>query len=314
MKQKYLLKGLIKNIPGIERIYNFHKHGGGDTASARYCYSIWLRHLVLAYKNGLSEMPKTIAELGPGHSIGVGIAALLSGVKKYHGLDLIRYSNAEINVGILHDLVDLFVNQAPIPDNEEFPLIEPRLDDYSFPGHIITTSTINTLIQGEIIAKIEEAIRDIDYNKTNETIVYEAPWNEVYVEKNSVDFIMSQTVLQHIDSIEDAYEKMDLWLKPNGMISHTIDLQSMLSADEWYGHWTYSDLEWKIVRGRKDYYINRLPLSAHLSFLQDHNFSIIYLTKKSELTIPNRKQLAKRFLQMTDEDLSTSICFLQAVK
>lgn len=49
----YLLKGIIKSMTGIELIYQFNESTGG-TINARYCYSIWLRHLLFAYHNAFN--------------------------------------------------------------------------------------------------------------------------------------------------------------------------------------------------------------------------------------------------------------------
>ena len=60
------------------------KHGVGATPSARYCYAVWLRHLIHVRRCGLRGIPETVAELGPGGSIGCGLAALLSGCARYY--------------------------------------------------------------------------------------------------------------------------------------------------------------------------------------------------------------------------------------
>ena len=79
------LAGLATYVPGYEYL-----EPTGGTSSARYCYSVWLRHLVMAYDSGLLQRPPaTVAELGPGDSIGIGLAALLSGARKYHALDVV---------------------------------------------------------------------------------------------------------------------------------------------------------------------------------------------------------------------------------
>ncbi len=90
LKAKALLSGLASWLPG----YDVARTTGG-TDSARYCYSVWLRHLVLAASSGRLQagVPRIVAELGPGDSVGIGIAALLSGAERYYALDLLPYSD-----------------------------------------------------------------------------------------------------------------------------------------------------------------------------------------------------------------------------
>ncbi len=67
MKAKHLLKGILRNIPGIKYIRNIPQTTGG-TCDARYCYSVWLRHLIHANQKGYDKVPQTLAEFGPGDS------------------------------------------------------------------------------------------------------------------------------------------------------------------------------------------------------------------------------------------------------
>ena len=61
-----VVKGIISRVPGL-RLFTSRLHKGtGGTISARYCYSVWLRHLVKAKENRLPIRYKRIAELGPG--------------------------------------------------------------------------------------------------------------------------------------------------------------------------------------------------------------------------------------------------------
>lgn len=73
---KSIVKGFLTFIPGWQWI---RRKEGGGASSARYCYSVWLRHRTLAARCGFTSQPKTVAELGPGDSIGTGLAGLLSG-------------------------------------------------------------------------------------------------------------------------------------------------------------------------------------------------------------------------------------------
>ena len=130
MKSKQLIKGLATFIPGVSR---YILKGTGGTGSARYCYSVWMRHLKMAKKSGLNPYPKIVAELGPGDSLGIGLSALVSGCEKYFALDIVEYSNIERNLMIFEELVSLFSKRTDIPENNEFPNVKPSLEDYSFP-------------------------------------------------------------------------------------------------------------------------------------------------------------------------------------
>ena len=52
LKIGQLLYGVATYVPGVAAIFG---RGGGDTQSARYCYSVWLRHLVMAFASGLKK-------------------------------------------------------------------------------------------------------------------------------------------------------------------------------------------------------------------------------------------------------------------
>ena len=93
--------------------------------------------LVLGARKPAPSIPKVVAELGPGDSIGIGLAALLSGAERYFALDLVRYSGLEKNLEIFDELVSLFAAQAPIPGEQEFPFLYPKLDCYDFPHALV---------------------------------------------------------------------------------------------------------------------------------------------------------------------------------
>lgn len=131
---KSIIKGLLSYTPVKPLLI---RKGTGGTDSARYCYSVWLRHLVLLYQNGMKEHPKIIAELGPGDSLGIGMAAILTGAEKYFAFDVIKHSNLKQNISILEELINLFLNQTDIPDESEFPDVKPKISNYSFPKEIL---------------------------------------------------------------------------------------------------------------------------------------------------------------------------------
>lgn len=317
MKIKYLIKGIFKSIPGIEYIYKFHKETGG-TNNARYCYSVWLRHLIHANANGMDSIPERIAELGPGDSLGIGLSALISGSEYYFALDIVKYCNAEFNLKIFEELVVLFRNKEAIPDDSEFPNIKPTIKNHCFPDYIFSDSHLKKMLDENRLLRIRNSIIALDKpdaTSSVDMVTYKAPWNNTIVNDiEPVDMIISQAVLQHIDDLTTTYELMYKWLKPSGFMSHAIDFKCMGSSDNWYGHWTYSDIEWKIIRGRKKYFINREPFSTHIKLLINNKFKVISDIKTVSKNIIERKKLATRFKEMSTEDISISGVFIQATR
>ena len=288
---------------------------GSGINSARSCYSVWLRHLVMSYKNGLSmRPPKCVAELGPGESLGVGLAALLSGANKYYALDAVRHSNITRNIEVFDELVELFINKEDIPDEIEFPRLEPKLETYEFPEYLLTQERLKEALSGSRIEAIRNEI--ISSNETNGTYIsYFVPWSDSSVIKeSSVDMIISQVVLEHVDDLKIAYPAMYLWLKPWGFMSHRIDYQSHGTSAKWNGHWGYSDFTWKLIMGRAVYLINRCPHSYHINLIEKAGFKVTSDIKYERNDGINRKNLAPRFRTLSNDDLSNSGCFIQCVK
>jgi hypothetical protein len=303
----------VTALPPVKRILRRRVTGTGGTDSARYCYSVWLRHLVLAGEGGKNTNPKSVAELGPGDSIGVGLAALLSGAERYFALDLVAHANPERNLAIFDGLVALFRAEGDIPDNAELPEVSPRLNSYRYPRGILTGDRMTQSLASERVANIRASIKNCASNKS--LIQYRAPWyNEQIIERDSIDMIFSQAVLEHVDQLVETYRTMHLWLAPEGFMSHTIDLKSHGWAEEWNGHWTYSDFMWKLVRGKDAWFINREPASRHIKILLEEGFRVPCQVRTTLPTRVTRRQLAARYRDMPEDDLTTSELFIHAIK
>ena len=306
-----LLKGMATFIPGACSTFSPKRTGG--TESARYCYSVWLRHLVMAHRNGLSDNPATIAELGPGDSIGIGLAALISGAAKYYALDVVEYATLTHNLTTFDELVTLFKNKVAIPGNDEFPGVIPQLSSYAFPGDILTDDRLNAVLDDDRLKAIRQAVQDVD--RADSVIRYHVPWYDSNViENESIDMILSQAVLEHVDGLIRAYESMYWWLKPGGFMSHSIDFRGHGTANDWNGHWTYSDLAWKVIKGKRPYLINRSPHSQHIKLMNEAGFQVICDVTHQLHSRINSRNLAPRFRNMQQADLTTSTAFIQASK
>jgi len=318
-KTKYLILGLGTFVPGYARLPVLSKAApvsSGGTGSARYCYSVWLRHLVKAHENGLPTNPAAVAELGPGDSIGVGLAALLSGAKTYHAFDAVNYLDNTRNLQVFDELVELFCKRANIPDNREFPEVRPVLDSYEFPSGPLADAHLRDCLRRERTEAIREELLDFKRAK-HRFIFYAAPWDEqTVIRPNSIDMVYSQAVLEHVNDLEGTYQSLCKWLKPGGIMSHVIDFRCHGCAEQWNGHWSYSDLTWKLIRGKRSFLINRAPHNIHLALLREHGFDVAYELREPATPSSgiDRSRLAPGFRDISDEDLQTSGAFIQAVK
>jgi SAM-dependent methyltransferase len=297
--------------------------GTGGTDNARYCYSVWLRHLVLLKSQSNDfEIPKVVAELGPGDSIGIGIAALISGVDKYYALDVVKFANPKRNLHIFNELVELFKKRDNIPSKKEFPNLHPYLNSYDFPNHIFTDDHLKIMLNEDRLNRIKNAIikdekleDNLNIDNKDTKIVYAVPWNQYDISINdSVDLIYSQAVLEHVDDLEDTYQQMYRWLKPGGFMSHVIDFKCHGTSKKWNGHWTYSDFMWNFIRGRRNYLLNREPFSTHINLLKKNKFTIINIKKVTDFNGLKIENLNYKFNFLTDEDLCTSSVLIQSTK
>lgn len=305
-----ILKGLIKHVPGVKKMLS---GGTGGTTESRYCYSIWMRHL-MHWSSVHSRLPETVIEIGPGDSLGVGLAALLSGSSRLYALDVVKYWDNQRNVQVFEALVELFGQKAAIPDASEYPNVKPLLTNYEFPASMLTDQRLSQSLSPARINSIRKELSDPE-NPQNTFIKCQVPWNRhTAIAAESADFIYSQAVLEYVSDLDETFGLMKQWLKPAGLMSHTIDFKSHGLTPSWNGHWTLSDLEWRIVKGGQKFLLNREPVSTYVDLHKKHGFSII---KNLSTTMKNNMRdvsWAKKFKHLSEEDKTTSGAYMLSVK
>ncbi|MGA8831828.1 MAG: hypothetical protein WB554_09500 [Desulfomonilaceae bacterium] len=312
-----MIKGLLSYLPGIYTFVDKTR-----SASTRFCYSVWMRHLVISWEcGGLRSFPNSLLELGPGSSFGVGLAAMLTGANQYYALDAIKFTDLTTNLETLDELVRLFQDRASIPHGDEFTTeVRPPLKTYDFPTHILDDEHLNRCLSPRRIQLIRESLTNA-FSESNQQqnsgiqIFYLAPWSDHKVlPEGCADMILSNTVLQCVDSLKDVYESFDYWLAPDGFMSHNIDFSSYGATKEWNGHWACSKLEWSLMRGKRPYLINREPYSKHAGLLKQLGFNIVCDIKFTTKSGIKREELVEEFKDLSDDDLYTSGAMLQSIK
>jgi SAM-dependent methyltransferase len=265
--------------------------------------------------NGLRTRFGTVAELGPGDSLGLGIAALLSCAKRYVALDTIPYATPDVNLRVLDALVELFQKRSDIPGEEEFPLVFPTLSDYRFPDDILTDKQLKGMLDPARLASIRASLREPCADmRSDELISYVVPWHPADMPAESVDLVVSQTVLQYADDLQSIYGALYQWLRPGGLMSHEVDFKSVGRTRSWNGHWACSDLSWALIQGRRRSPINRAPFSIHVALQRAAGFEIVATQRNFRPSEISRLQLASRFAWVSEQDLMTASALIQSCK
>ena len=301
-------KGQLHRLPGYATLLGLSRPFRRRVASARYCYSVWLRHLVAARENGLEPKPRVVVELGPGDSLGAGIAALLGGAERYVVVDWVRYTSVAGNVDVFEALLELFESRAPIPGEDEFPNVRPKLASYAFP-----TDLIDAPAQAASARRIRQALAQPE--AAGGCISYFAPYERTKVTiEGGADFVFSQAVMEHVDDPRSLYQEIHRWLRPGGIASHVVDYRCHGTSARWNGHWTYTDAAWRLIRGGRPYLLNRMSHSGHHRLLTESGLDVVTAAQTRADSTLLRAELAPAFRDLSDDDLETAGALFQAVK
>ena len=310
MLARRIAGGVASYVPGFNAL---RAKGTGGSDSARYCYAVWFRHLLFACEHGMQGVPARVAELGPGDSLGAGLAALLSGAGSYTALDRTLYATPARNLAVFEELVALFRDRAPIPEDSEFPGVWPRLADTAFPLRLLGPDQLERALAPARLTAIRDAILQMD--RPGACVHYVAPWNQVEnVVGRSVDFVFSQAVLEHVDDVPSTHRSVHEWLVPGGFASHTIDFRCHGLDPRWNAHWTFSPVVWTLVQGRRPWRLNRQPISRHRDSLAAAGFEVVAERPRRAPSQVRRGQLATAFRFMDEADLGTDTATVLARK
>jgi hypothetical protein len=313
---RLVLGGLKSYFPALHAGYR----GAVGRTTGAYCYSVWMRHLSIITRAVPSFRPRMVVELGPGDSLGLGCAALLSGADQYIGLDVVAHARPENDVQVLDELVPLFEHRSPIPDERSFPNLLPTLQSYKFPTRLFTDDGPRQIrVDHERVDSIRAALLDRqDVLYDNVPVGYVAPWGPRTIDRQSVDLVISQAALQDMahdsnkSELAGAFAAMSRWVRKGGIISHQINFAFPQGA-EWNCHWRYSDAAWRVLRGNRPFFENRVPLSVYLKLCDDYDFQVVSVKRVEQEGLP-REKVAPRFRDLPEEDFATSSAHIVAVR
>lgn len=273
LKMRPVVSGALSFIPGLYSWWD-RRRPMGNTASARYARSIWKFHLA-NYRRFIGDhIPETVAELGPGASLGSCISALCDGVNQAIALDVCPYAdNNLLNLKLLDELT------------------------------VGSNSAARYLPLRDAILHLCEA-------NDGTLLKYVAPWTDIKALPDcSVDFVFSHSVMEHITTPLAAYKACFRWLKPGGIMSHKIDHSSHAITRSWNGHYGIPRILWAIIFGKRPYLLNRMTPSQHEEAIRLAGFQV--LTKELVVADQNDKNSTCDRIAMRPEyrvKTSTFVC------
>lgn len=279
---KEMLKDVGRYVPNaiywrVTPLLLKNAFGAVEQKPAKYFLDVWRRHYLIAQSNGLG-VPAVVAEIGPGGAMGVGICALLAGAQSCIGLDEFEYGSSSINREIFNGLQSL-ADWSDVP--------------------------------AERLNAIDLAIQDQE-NPLGIKFKYETPMAAADVEPNSVDFLISHAVMEHVENIAETYRVCAEMLKPGGVMSHQIDFRCHGTANRWNGHWSYDDKAWRKISSGRPYLLNRAPHSTHMETMTNLPLEITWTEITTRLDGINRAALTEKFAHLSDDDLTTRGALIQA--
>lgn len=308
IKFRQVVKAALTWAPGSSWLID-RKTGG--SIDAGYCYSVWLRHLSMLSSIPGFRLPRVVAELGPGDSLGLGIAAMLTGVERYVGLDLVPFATSRANVDVFDGILELVTERAPIPWRS-YPEVLPGLSSFDFPADVLDEAHLSRALDRDRVERIRDAVAHPDRSGL---IEYHAPWTDPgVVQRASVDLVLSQAVLEHVADVNGTHRAIADWLRPGGFASHQIDFRSHSLSARWDGHLEASEPMWRFVSMHRRFLLNRQPLGAHLRGLDESRMEVEIVDRVRDESTVDRSTLNRVWGDWLPGDEETASAYVAARK
>jgi len=266
---KILIKIFLSRIPiGYKSWHKIGLFRHGKMDSAEYSIKVFNSHKKKADIENLNN--KTILEIGPGDSIATAIIAASEGASSIL-IDSGFYAETDSNFYIN------LINHLKIKKN-----------------YIISES--KEILLSDILSNTQSKYLTKGLKS----------WSEI--EDESIDFIFSQAVLEHIPKNEfrQTMRECHRVLKQNGVISHKIDLKDHLGGA--LNNLRFNEILWESnFLSKSGFYTNRIQFSEMLNYFSSIGFQSKVLEINRWVELPTKKRkMNNKFRQIPDEELLIS--------
>lgn len=265
---KILAKILIARAPvpyGFWKSLGVFRHGRMDSFS--YPVKIFNLHLCRAYPNGLPD-DAVVLELGPGDSIASALLASSENAVSTYLVDVGAFARRDVR--FYHRLArELREQGIKVPDISEARDI----------GDVLSQCKAQYLTSGL------KSLKSIP--------------------SNSVDFIWSHSVLEHVryNEFEETLREFKRILRSGGLMSHNIDYQDHLNHS--LNNLRFSKRVWEApLMANSGFYTNRIPAVRVHKMFRDAQFEVLQEAFGKWSSLPlSRGVIHRDFDQFTEEQL-----------
>ena len=305
------LAGLSTYVPGL---HNFAPLSAAE--SSIYATSVFVRHISNYLQHQEEKvLPNVILELGPGNSVGFGLAAMLLYECDYMSLDVGEFFDPTINLVALDEIYEQL--SAGTFDSSDISIdFMPKNRNTIQVHDIQTLSPSETTITDRynlLRSRIQEPL-PCPLKERWTTPILQKETNSIFLSSRRfpnptrVEAVFSQAVLEHIDDLPGLFIHLVSTGAPNAVHSHHVDLSCHNLTREWNGHWAFSDAQWRIIRGRRPQFINRAPESYLLTLFKNLNLPIIHQERYRNTDRPSIRKNQSR-INSSPSDFSAESCY-----
>jgi hypothetical protein len=226
---------------------------------------------------------------------------------------VVRHASVATTAPLLEPMTELFRRRAACPPNG-FPDYSAVLNAGQFPSQILTDERLDHALAPARLAELAKAVNRLDADEQHPWLRYDTRCNGDLKTDGSADLLFSHVVLDLIEDLEGIYQRLALWVKPGGWMSHLIDFTSHKITRAWNGHLQYSDAMWRIIMGQRPFFLNRASLSRHVALSDKYGFDVVCVQRLPREGAIERSRLAPRFCDISDDDLNCFLGFIAARK
>lgn len=283
---RHIIQNQLMKIPVIRDISEIFHQTGLDRSPEKIL--IYLKKIIeLIDQSAVDINNKTVLELGPGKTPDILYCLLLLGAERVIGLDTSNYLKS--NSLILENF---------------------RYTNYWLEKAILnkTLSIKKNLRIGRYKDKIKIPDSEMKYD------IYDG--KKFDIKDNSIDIIVSKSVLEHVRFFEEVINETFRVLKPGSISCHLIDLRdhyTFKNKKDWLRFLRYTESLWNLMASNRSSWCNRLRASEWNDLFSKAGFEVVTqeVLRADFHNEFNLSKLSYPFSEMPNDELN--ICWLNIV-